>query len=57
MPAVSDAQKHEACMALAYKRHGAGALRDVKNKGPVIKMANSMTEEELREFCLPAVKK
>ena len=56
MPATNPAQKQLACMALAYKRHGAGALRDVKNKEQVIKMANSMTEEQLKEYCLPPVK-
>jgi hypothetical protein len=56
MPATSPAQKHLMCMALAYKRHGASVLRDLKNKKEVIKVANSMTEGELKDFCLPAVK-
>jgi hypothetical protein len=57
MPATSPAQKHLACMALAYKRHGKSALRDVKNTKQVIDMANSMSEEQLKDFCLPAVKR
>jgi hypothetical protein len=57
MPATSPAQKHMACMALAYKRHGAHVLKDVKNKDAVIKMADSMTEEQLKDFCLPPVAK
>jgi hypothetical protein len=42
-------------MAYAYKRHGAGAIKSVKDKAAVIKMANSMTEEELKEYCLQPV--
>ena len=57
MPAESEAQKTMACMALAYKRHGPSALKSVKDKDAVIKMANSMTEEQLKDFCLPPVKK
>jgi len=57
MPAESEAQKTMACMALGYKRHGESAIKSVKNKAAVIKMANSMTEEELKDFCLPPVKK
>jgi hypothetical protein len=56
MPSTSEAQKHLACMALAYKRNGKSALRDVKDTKKVIDMANSMSEEELKEFCLPPVK-
>jgi hypothetical protein len=54
---MSDAQKTMACMALAYKRHGDSALKSVKNKKPVIDMANSMTEEQLKDYCLSPVKK
>jgi hypothetical protein len=57
MPSTSEAQKTMACMAYAYKRHGAGAIKSVKDKAAVIKMANSMTEEQLKEYCLPPVKK
>jgi len=56
MPATSEAQKTMACMALAYKRHGESAIKSVRDKAAVIKMANSMTEEELKDFCLPPVK-
>ena len=44
-------------MALAYKKHGAGAIKSVKNKKAVIDMANSMSEEQLKEFCLQPVQK
>ena len=57
MPATSEAQKHMACMAYAYKRHGESALESVKDKEPVKKMANSMSEEDLKDFCLSPVKK
>jgi len=57
MPATSPEQKHMACMAYAYKRHGESALKSVKNKGPVIKMAGSMSEEDLKHFCLSPVRK
>lgn len=57
MPAESEAQKTMACMALGYKRHGESALKSVKNKKPVIDMANSMTEEQLEDYCLQPVKK
>lgn len=56
MPATSPEQKRLACMALGYKRHGESVLRDVKNKKQVIEMAK-MSEEELKEFCVPAVQK
>lgn len=52
----STAQKHLACMALAYKRHGSSAIKAVNNKEPVKKMANSMSEEQLRDFCTSKVK-
>ena len=55
MPATSEAQKTMACMALGYKRHGESAIKSVRDKAAVIKMANSMTEEELEDFCLPLV--
>lgn len=57
MPAESEAMKTMACMALGYKRHGDSAIESVKNKEAVIKMANSMTEEELKDYCLQPVKK
>jgi len=57
MPAESEAQKTMACMALGYKRHGESAIKSVKNKEAVIKMANSMTEEQLKDYCLQPVKK
>jgi hypothetical protein len=57
MPATSPAQKHLMCMALAYKRHGKSVLRDIKNPEEVIKTANSMTEQQLKDFCLPPVKR
>ena len=57
MPAESEAQKTMACMAYAYKKHGASAIKSVKDKAAVIKMANSMTEEQLKDYCLPTVKK
>ena len=57
MPASSESQKTLACMALAYKKHGAGAIKSVKNKKAVIDMANSMSEEQLKEFCLQPVQK
>lgn len=57
MPSTSEAQKTMTCMAYAYKRHGASAIKSVKDKAAVIKMANSMTEEELKEYCLQPVKK
>jgi len=56
-PAQSQAQKTTACMALAYKRHGAEAIKDVKNKKQVMDMANSMTEEQLKDYCLQPVQK
>jgi len=56
MPAESEAQKTMACMALAYKRHGSSAIKSVKDKAAVIKMANSMSEDELKEYCLQPVK-
>lgn len=56
MPATSPEQKHMACVALGYKNHGISALKSVKNKQPVIKMANSMTEEQLKDYCLQPVK-
>lgn len=56
MPATSPEQKTMACMALGYKRHGDGALKSVKEKEAVIKMANSMTEEQLEDYCLQPVK-
>jgi len=56
MPAESTAQKRMACMALAYKRHGASALKSVKNKEPVMKMANSMSETDLEHYCKEPVK-
>jgi len=43
-------------MALAYKKHGESAIKSVKDKQAVIKMANSMTEEELKDYCLQPVK-
>lgn len=55
MPAESAPQKRMACMALAYKRHGVSAIKSVKDKEAVIKMANSMSEEQLRDFCVPKV--
>jgi len=42
-------------MALAYKRHGESAIKSVKNKKAVIDMANSMSEEQLKEYCLQPV--
>jgi len=57
MPAESEEMKTMACMALGYKRHGESALKSVKDRKGVIKMANSMTEEELEEYCLQPVKK
>jgi len=57
MPATSGAQKHMACMAYAYKRHGESAIKDVEDKEAVKKMANSMSEEDLKHFCLSPVKK
>lgn len=57
MPAESEAQKTMACMALGYKRHGPSAIKSVKNKESVIKMANSMNEEQLGDYCLQPVKK
>lgn len=56
MPSVSSSQKHLMCMALAYKRHGKSALRDVKNTKKVIELANSMSEEDLKEYCTSPVK-
>lgn len=56
MPSTSEAQKHIMCMALAYKRHGKSALRDVKQTKKVIELANSMSEEDLKEYCLSPVK-
>jgi hypothetical protein len=56
MPAKSEAMKTMACMALGYKKHGASAIKSVKDKAAVIKMANSMSEEELKDFCLQPVK-
>lgn len=53
MPATSPAQKHLMCMALTYKQHGKSALRDVKDTKKVIDLANSMSEEELKDFCVP----
>lgn len=55
MPPKSSAQKHMACMALAYKRHGASQIKNVSNKEAIIKMANSMSEEDLKHFCLEKV--
>jgi hypothetical protein len=43
-------------MALAYNKHGESAIKSVKDKQAVIKMANSMTEEELKDYCLQPVK-
>jgi hypothetical protein len=57
MPAESEAQKTMACMAYAYKRHGESAIKSVKDKAAVIKMANSMSEEDLKDYCLGSVKK
>ena len=57
MPSTSPEQKTMACMALAYKRHGQGAIKSVKDKQAVIEMANSMTEEQLEDYCLQPVKK
>jgi len=57
MPAESEAQKTMSCMALGYKRHGESAIKSVKNKKAVIDMANSMTEEQLKDYCLQPVKK
>lgn len=56
MPAKSAAMKTMACMALAYKRHGESAIKSVKDKAAVIKMAKSMTEDELKDYCLQPVK-
>jgi len=42
-------------MALAYKRHGAEALEGVEDTEAVIKMADSMSEEELKDYCLGPV--
>jgi len=56
MPSTSEAQKTMACMAYAYKRRGESAIKSVKDKQAVIKMANSMTEEELKDYCLQPVK-
>ena len=55
MPAKNPQQKRLACMALGYKRHGESVLRDVKNKKQVIDMANSMTEQQLEDYCKPPV--
>jgi len=55
MPATSESQKRLACMALAYKRHGAEALEGVEDTEAVIKMADSMSEEELKDYCLGPV--
>jgi len=57
MPATSESQKRLSCMALGYKRHGEEALEGVKDKEAVVKMANSMTEEQLKDFCLQPVAK
>ncbi|MGA2669958.1 MAG: hypothetical protein ABSF21_00855 [Dehalococcoidia bacterium] len=57
MPAKNDAEKHFMCMALAVKRHGKGVLKGVKNPGPIIKAANSMDEQDLKDFCLQPVQK
>ena len=53
MPATSEAQKTAACMALAIKRG------DLKPKAGSVsaKMAESMTEEQLVEYCGSKVKK
>lgn len=56
MPSTSEVQKTMACMAYAYKRHGESAIKSVKDKQAVIKMAKSMTEEELKDYCLQPVK-
>jgi len=57
MPASTATQKRAACMALAYKLHGKSALEGMKNTGVIIKMANSMTEKQLRDFCESPVRK
>ncbi|MCJ7829398.1 MAG: hypothetical protein MUP81_06630 [Dehalococcoidia bacterium] len=58
MPAKSEAMKTMACVALGYKNHGVSALKsmDEKGKKAAIKWANSMTEDELKDFCLQPVK-
>lgn len=53
MPAVSKAQKTTACMALAMKR---GDLK-MAPETPAGKMAESMTEKQLTEFCGAPVEK
>lgn len=55
MPAESPAQKHLACVALAYKRHGDSAIKDFKNKAAVHEMAK-MSEKQLEDFCKSPVK-
>jgi len=57
MPTENEEQKTMMCMAYAYKRHGESAIKSVKNKKAVIDLANSMTEEQLKDYCLQPVKK
>ncbi len=52
MPATSEAQKTTACMALAMKR---GDLKKTPGT-PAGDMADSMSEEQLTEFCGSKVK-
>ena len=57
MPATSDAQKRLSCMALAYQKYGESALKGVRNKEQVKKMAESMSEEDLVDMCGSKVEK
>jgi len=53
MPAESEEQKTTACMALAMKR---GDLKKTPGT-PAAEMAESMTEEQLVDYCGSKVKK
>ena len=57
MPATSEVQKIRMCIAYAYKRHGEGAIKSAENKADIIKLANSMSEDDLKDYCLSPVKK
>lgn len=55
MPATSERQKRAACFALSIKR-GETPRSEVTSE-EILNMADSMTEEELKEYCQAPVKK
>jgi hypothetical protein len=57
MSPYSEAQKHLACMALAWKRGNKPKFNSSEAEEACRKMMSSMSEEELRDYCSSPIKK